>query len=156
MRGADRTGGKKNRNSNWQDKYGRERNQITELGKWNDCLWRSIKGLTPKRFMGVFAFCTQGWGHLGAKWDVCVCVSWTLVTLLKRLTFASSLYLTHTVQSVWHQIWEPPIQIHWGQTALEALLSVHQFGQILVHLLGHPSNIKVTCGDSTKCGNSDP
>lgn len=117
--------------------------------------------------MGVFAFCTKGRGYLGAKWGVCVCVClsmWEQQDLSYsseklshvRLTFAASLYLTHTVQCVWHQVWEPPIQIHWCQTALKALLCVHQFGQILVHLLGHPSNIKVTCGDSTNAATVTP
>lgn len=66
-----------------------------------------------------------------------------------RLTFTSPLYLTHTVQSIRHHVREPPVQIHRCQTSLKTFFCMHQFGQLLVHLLGHPTNVKVACAEIT-------
>lgn len=61
------------------------------------------------------------------------------------LTFTAPLDLAHAVQSVRHQVREPPVQIHRRQATLETLLGVHQFGQLLEHLLSHSADVEVAC-----------
>ena len=60
-------------------------------------------------------------------------------------TFTSPLDLTHAVQGVGHQVGQASVQVHGGQAALEALLGVHQFGQLFEHLLRHAADVKVAC-----------
>lgn len=59
------------------------------------------------------------------------------------LTFTPPFYLTHAVQSVRHQVRQPPVQVHWRQAALEALLSMHELGELLEHLLRHAADVQV-------------
>lgn len=59
-------------------------------------------------------------------------------------TFASSLDLPAAEQRVIDQVWQPAVQVHGGQTALEAFPGSHQLGQVAIHAGSKASNVQVS------------
>lgn len=67
-----------------------------------------------------------------------------LVPLQAICTFTATLNLPAAEEGVIDEIWQPAVEIDWGQAALEALPRNHQLREVLVHVGSQTSDKQVT------------
>lgn len=64
--------------------------------------------------------------------------------VVSRCTFTSSLDLTAAEQGVVYEVGQATVQVHGGQTTLEAVSGGYEFRQVVVHVGPQSGDVEVT------------